>query len=146
MRIFSILFGLAFSLFMEVDSAAAQVSQLDGIVNFVITGTPLSSVMPLGSFNCPSSVGGGIGACSLAALFVYAVNQGRLLIGALAFITIIVAAFNLIIRQSEEALTTARRTVLGVVMGLFLIFTSEQFVDALYGGFSIGAREGLAAQ
>jgi len=144
MRMFSILFGITFSLFMGVDSVAAQVNQLDTIVDFVITGTPLSSTMPLGSFNCPSFVGGGVGACWLAALFVYAVHQGRLLIGALAFITIIVAAFTLIIRQSEEALTTARRTVLGVVVGLFLVFTSEQFVDALYGGFTIDAGEVLS--
>ncbi|HLC76540.1 MAG TPA: hypothetical protein VJB82_05525 [Candidatus Peribacterales bacterium] len=143
MRYCSILIGILLALLVHIEPVLAQVNQLDTIVNFVLVGTPLSSTIPVGTFSCPASVGSGVGACWLAALFVYAVGQGRLLIGTLAFITITIAGFNLIIRQSEESMTTARRTVLGVVLGLFLVFTSEQFVDALYGGFTINPGDVL---
>lgn len=114
--------------------ALAQVSALPGVVNDVAGTSLFTSGIP-SSYSCPATAGAG--ACQLASLLLYAVERGRALIGAVAFITVITAAFNLIIRQSEEALTTAKRTITGVIIGLFLIFTSERFVDALYGGFSI---------
>lgn len=117
--------------------AIAQVSALPGVVNAVINQSPLTSNIPIIPYVCLPPAG--VGACQLAGLLVYAVGRGRVLIGAVAFITVITAAFNLIIRQSEEAMTTARRTIIGVIIGLFLIFTSERFVDALYGGFTINA-------
>lgn len=131
---FFISFSGILAFFLAPALAIAQRTALPGIVDS-IAGTFLTTAIPL-SYTCPATTAGG-GACQLAALLIYAVEQGRFLIGAIAFITVITAAFNLIIRQSEEALTTARRTVIGVIIGLFLIFTSERFVDALYGGFTL---------
>ncbi len=139
MRLFASFLGIATAFFLFPGLSFAQVSQLQGIVNLVISNSPLPGNIPTPGFTCPTTIGAGVGACYLASLFVYAVQQGRLLIGTLALITIVTAAFNLIVRQSEETLATARRTVVGVVVGLFLIFTAEKFVDALYGGFTVDA-------
>ena len=122
-------------LFFAPALAMAQVSVLPNVIDSVVGTSPLTTYLSI-SYACPASTAGA-GACRLAALLLYAVERGRVLIGAVAFITVITAAFTLIIRQSEEALTTAKRMITGVIIGLFLIFTSERFVDALYGGFSI---------
>lgn len=108
---------------------SAQVGSLHGIIDNIFgPPTPVFS-----GLQC---VAAGAGACQLAGLFVSAVEQGRWLIGGLSLVVIVVAGFRLVISQSEEALTTARRTVLSATIGLFVVFLSEQFVEALYGGFS----------
>jgi hypothetical protein len=124
--------------------ASAQVGNAPSIVDFIAGQTGLTSVIPLPAVSCAGSPAG-VGACQLAALFIYAVQQSRLIIGAVAFLIITIAGFRLIISQSEEALTTARRTVLGTVVGLFLFFVSEPFVDAIYGGFTIAPASVLGS-
>ena len=108
-------------------AAKAQVSSLHGIIDNIFgPSTPVAGL---------SCGGAGTGACQLAGLFISTVQQGRWLIGGLALVVIVVAGFRLVISQSEEALTTARRTVLTATIGLFVVFLSERFVEALYGGF-----------
>ena len=142
MHVLASLIGVGVAFLALPELVSAQVGALPNIVIDVISRVPwLSSNLPTPSINCSVVLGGGVGACYIASLFVYAVRQGWLLIGILAFITIMIAAFNLVIRQSEEAMTSARRTVQGVVLGLFLVFTSERFVDALYGGGAIAPGE-----
>ncbi len=141
MRIFAIISGFITALIAFPDVAFAQVGALPNIIDFVIGGTPLSSELPVPDFGCDTAAGAG--ACHIAELFVYVVRQGRLLIGAVAFLILSVAGFTLIIRQSEESMTKARHAVVGVIVGVFLVFLSEQFVDAIYGGFSIPAGEVL---
>lgn len=114
--------------------ASAQVSTLPGWID-TIAGTWLTTTILPVTLSCIPTLG--TGACELAGLLIYAVRQGQLLIGALAFVIIVVAGFRLIISQAEEALATARRSVLGAVIGLFLVFVTEPVVDALYGGFTI---------
>jgi len=117
-------------------TAGADVAAMPGVVDAVTVGTPLSRNLPLASLTCGAAVLG-LGACWLASMLVYAVEQGRTIIWAFAFLMIVVAGFRLIISQSEESLTTARRTVLSVIIGLFLLHISEPFVDALYGGVTV---------
>lgn len=136
---FASLLGFALALLISPEALFAQVGFLDGIVNGVIAGTPLTTNIPLPSFTCPS--GAGIGACRLAGLLLYTVERGRWLIAGIALVVLVIAAFTLIIRQSEESLTAAKRSVVGVVSGVFVLFLSERFVDALYGGFTINPGE-----
>ncbi len=112
--------------------AHAQVGSLQGIIDGIFGSAPT----PTASVAC---TGGTPGACQLAGLFLTAVQQGRFLIGGLALVIIVVAGFRLVISQAEEALTTARRTILSAIIGLFVVFLSESFVEALYGGFSAPA-------
>src|SRR3989338_3893358 len=102
--------------------AEAQVSALPGMITSIFG----SSSVPAAGLTCGG--GAGAGACELAGLFVSVVEQGRWLIGSLALVVIVVAGFRLVISQSEEALTTARRTVLTDTIGLFVVFLSERFV------------------
>lgn len=139
MRIFAIISGFVAALFVFPNVAFALVADPLGYIDFVISGTPLRSSLPVPDFDCTTVAG--IGACNLAELFVYVVRQGRLIIGAIAFLILAISGFTLIVRQSEESLTAAKNAVIGVVVGVFLVFLSEQFVDALYGGFSIPAGE-----
>lgn len=127
----SLLLAFATTLLLP-GKVAAQVGALQGIVDGIV-GMMLPTSFPGVALACPPLAGSG--ACELAALFVYLVQRGRFLIGAAAFLLIVIAGFRLIISQSEEALTTARRTIMGVVVGLFLVFLSEPLVEALYGGF-----------
>lgn len=137
----SLLFALVLLLGVVLPvTASAQVSTLPGWID-TIASPWFTTVIPGVTISCIPTLGAG--ACQLAALLVYAIRQGRLLIGALAFIIIVIGGFRLIISQSEEALSTARRTVLGAVVGLFLAFVSEPIVDALYGGFTIPAGKVL---
>ncbi|MEK7136874.1 MAG: hypothetical protein AAB853_01185 [Patescibacteria group bacterium] len=136
MSLLSFLFALVPLLLSFPDKAIAQVGALPGLVDGVV-GTMLPTSFPGVTLACPPLAGSG--ACELAALFVHLVQRGRLLIGAAAFLLVVIAGFRLIISQSEEALTTARRTILGVVVGLFLVFLSEPLVEALYGGFGTQA-------
>jgi hypothetical protein len=128
------LFALLISGLLAPSLAHAQVSALPGIISALFGGVSLPPTV--GSVQCAMGAGVGIGACNLAGLFVSAVQQGRLLIGGLALVVIIVAGFRLVISQSEEALGTAQKTILSAIVGLFVVFLSESFVDALYGGFS----------
>ena len=129
----SCILAVLFAVFAPL-TANAQLGALKGIVDMVSSDSTLSTNISTGSVNCPA--GAGTGACRLASLLVYAVGQGRPIIVIFAILIISVAGFRLIVSQSDDALTTARRTVLATVIGLFLLFISEQFVDALYGGFS----------
>ncbi len=126
--------------------AHAQVGVLTNVVDAVISGTPLTTNLTMPKILCPtaSGTGPGVGACQLAALFLYVVARMRILVGLVAFAMIVIAGFNLIVRQSEESMGAARKTIVGVVVGVFLIFLSEQFVDAIYGGFSIDPGTVLA--
>lgn len=142
LRFLSLLGVGALGIFLPL-IAHAQVSALTSIVDSIVAGTPLSATLGLSGgigVNCANNAGAG--ACALAGLFVYIVQRGRFLIGAIAFIIVVVAGFRLIISQSDEALTTARRTISATVIGLFAIFLAEQFVDALYGGFTQPAATG----
>lgn len=141
MRFLAIISGFITVLIASPDIAFAQARALPGIIDFVIGGTPLSTELPVPDFGCDTAAG--VGACHVAELFVYVVRQGRLVIGAVAFLILSIAGFNLIVRQSEESVTKARNAVIGVIVGVFLVFLSEQFVDATYGGFSITAGEVL---
>lgn len=115
-------------------SLLAQVSTLPGWID-TIANPWFTTTVPSVTLSCIPAVG--TGACELAGLLVYAVRQGKMLVGATAFLIMIVAGFRLVISQSEEALTTARRSILGAVIGLFVIFITEPVVNALYGGFGI---------
>lgn len=115
----------------------AQVGALTSIIDSIVAGTSLTTSLGNSGgigVSCAGATTGG-GACRLAGLFVFTVQRGRFVIGAVAFVIIANAGFRLVISHAEEALTTARRTILATVIGLFLIFLSEQFVEALYGGF-----------
>jgi hypothetical protein len=116
-------------------AAAAQVSALDSIITTIVSGTPLSTTLPSVGLSCAPAAGNG--ACALASMLVFAVQRSRFIVGWLAFLVIVIAGFRLIISQSEDALTTARRTIMAAVIGLFLIFATEPLVDAFYGGYTI---------
>lgn len=141
MKKFLFFAGMAFGVLMPV-VASAQIGALDGIVNFVVSGTPLTRTISGSGVVCSPLAGAG--ACKLAALLVYAVARSRSIVGALALLMIVVAGFRLIISQDEQALATARRAVAASVLGLFLIFTVEPFVDSFYGGFSIPASMAMS--
>jgi len=68
-------------------------------------------------------------------MLVYAVERVRFIASWFAFLMIIIAGFRLVISQAEDALTTARRTILASIIGLFLMFLTEPVVDAMYGGY-----------
>lgn len=123
-----------------MSSLLAQVSTLPGWID-TIANPWFTTTVPSVTLTCVPAAG--TGACELAGLLVYAVRQGKMLIGATAFLIMIVAGFRLVISQSEEALTTARRSVLGAIIGLFVIFITEPVINALYGGFGIPASEVL---
>ena len=131
-RFFFLIAPALLGLFLPL-TAHAQVGALQGIVNSLYGG---GSQLTIGALNCSASNSVGVGACELAGLFVSIVRQARLLIGGLALVMIVVAGFRLVISQSEDAIGTAQKTILSTVIGLFVIFLSERFVDALYGGFS----------
>ena len=114
-------------------AAHAQVGALPGIID-ALTLPWLSTATLSTSPNC--SLVSGVGACKLAALFVYALQRARLLVSALAFVIIIVEAFRLVISQAEDALGKARNAIVGAATGLIVAFLSERLVEALYGGFS----------
>ena len=126
--------GIFFAGFAIPVISYAQIGELENVVNRVTSQSTLSQDVSAPSINCGQRAGAG--ACRLAALLVYAVQRGRTIIAIFAVLIIVIAGFRLIISQSDEALTTARRTVLATVIGLFLLFISERFVDALYGGFT----------
>ena len=116
----------------------AQVAGLRGIINSMYGVMGWGGAAPA-AVSCAAGTGTGVGACELAGLFLAAVAQARWLVGGLATVIIVIAGFRLVISQSEEALTTARRTILSATIGLFVIFLSERFVDAIYGGLSAPA-------
>ena len=122
----------------------AYAISLPDVIDRVVGNAPLISniALPSGSMvQCPAGLGGG--ACAIANALIYSVHQVRLLAAAVAFIVLVVAGFRLVIGQTEESMATARRAVLGAVIGLFVIYIIEPVVDAFYGGFSIAPASRL---
>jgi|GEM_PF-1078005 hypothetical protein len=115
--------------------AYAQLGVLDGLVSGIGANAGFTTLLTFSPITCPSAAGAG--ACGLANMMVYAVVRGRVLISAIALIIMVVAGFRLVISQSDEALGTARNTIVGVVTGLFLIYLAEPFIDSIYGGFTL---------
>jgi hypothetical protein len=127
---------LALSLALPI-SADAGVGDLGNIIDYTVGTTPLITTVASTPFSCPGSAG--VGACNIASVLIHVVRQVRVLAAGLAFIILVVAGFRLVISQAEEAMTTAKRTVLGAVVGLFLLFIVEPVVDAFFGGFTAPA-------
>lgn len=136
--LFTILSAPFVSLLPEI--AYAQLGTLDPLISTVGNNAGLSTTLGGGGgINCIGAAG--TGACAIANMFVYAVIRVRLLVAPLAAVIIAVAGFRLIIGQADESLATARRTIVGAITGIFLIFLAEPFIDAIYGGFTITAGE-----
>jgi len=133
--------GILCGLILPEVAAASIDPGISGIVGAVVQGTPLATSVPGAGLNCPAA--SGAGACALASMLAGTVGQVRNIVAWLAFLIIVIAGFRLIISQSDDALTTARRTILAAVVGLFLIFITEPLVDALYGGYSVTPPSGL---
>ena len=132
------LFGILGSLLLLCPPAVlAQMGSLPAILNYTVGSAPLITAVAATPFSCPAGVG--VGACMIASTLIYVVQQIRWLAAGVAFIVLVVAGFRLVISQAEEAMTTAKRTVLGAVVGLFLLFLVEPVVDAFFGGFSAPA-------
>lgn len=125
---------------------AAAIPRLQNVIDYTVGSTPLISTVTwtsLTPFSCPP--GSGVGACNMALVLIFVVQQVRYLAAGLAFIVLIVAGFRLVISQAEEAMTTAKRTVLGAVVGLFLLYLVEPVVDAFFGGFTSPAASLLVS-
>ena len=131
----SILLTSAFSTLLLPSIAHAQLGVIDGLVSTIGANAGFTTALASNAVSCPA--GAGVGACGLANMMVYAVIRGRTLISAIALVIMVVAGFRLVISQADEALGTARRTLVGVVVGLFMIYLAEPFIDSLYGGFTL---------